>query len=40
MEDLHNYVDPITQKNASLVATDVIEIIREQADFLDSQNYL
>ena len=37
MEDLHNYVDPITQKNASLVASDVIEIIREQADFLDSQ---
>lgn len=37
MEDLHNYVDPITQKNASLIATDVIEIIREQADFLDSQ---
>jgi ribonucleoside-diphosphate reductase alpha chain len=37
MEDLHTYVDPITQKNASLVASDVIEIIREQADFLDSQ---
>lgn len=37
MEDLHTYVDPITGQNASLVATDVIEIIREQAEFLDSQ---
>jgi len=37
MEDLHNYIDPITGQNASLVATDVIEIIREQAEFLDSQ---
>ena len=37
MEDLHNYIDPITGQDASLVATDVIEIIREQAEFLDSQ---
>jgi ribonucleoside-diphosphate reductase alpha chain len=37
MEDLHTYVDPITGQNASLVATDVIEIIRDQAEFLDSQ---
>ena len=37
MEDLHNYIDPITGQSASLVATDVIEIIREQAEFLDSQ---
>lgn len=37
MEDLHNYIDPITGQNAYLVATDVIEIIREQAEFLDSQ---
>lgn len=37
MEDLHNYVDPITGENASLIAGDVIEIIRENAEFLDSQ---
>lgn len=37
MEDLYNYVDPITGDNASLIAGDVIEIIRENAEFLDSQ---
>ena len=37
MEDLHTYMDPITGAVASLVATDVIEIIRENAEFLDSQ---
>ena len=37
MEDLYTYVDPITGKNASLVANDVIEIIRDNAEFLDSQ---
>jgi ribonucleoside-diphosphate reductase alpha chain len=37
MEDLHTYVDPVTGENASLVANDVIEIIRENAEFLDSQ---
>ena len=37
MEDLYTYVDPITGENASLVANDVIEIIRENAEFLDSQ---
>ena len=37
MEDLHTYVDPITGENASLVANDVIEIIRDNAEFLDSQ---
>ena len=37
MEDLYKYVDPITGENASLVANDVIEIIRENAEFLDSQ---
>ena len=37
MEDLYNYIDPITGENASLIATDVIEIIRENAEFLDSQ---
>mgnify|MGYP005673269471 FL=1 len=37
MEDLYTYVDPITGDDASLVAKDVIEIIRENAEFLDSQ---
>jgi ribonucleoside-diphosphate reductase alpha chain len=37
MEDLYTYVDPITGENASLVANDVIEIIRDNAEFLDSQ---
>ena len=36
MEDLYNYVDPITGEIASLLATDVIEIIRENSEFLDS----
>ena len=37
MEELHTYLDPITGAVASLVATDVIEIIRENAEYLDSQ---
>ena len=37
MEDLYTYVDPITGENASLIANDVIDIIRENAEFLDSQ---
>ncbi len=37
MEDLHTYVDPKTGESASLVAKDVIEIIRENAEYLDSQ---
>jgi ribonucleoside-diphosphate reductase alpha chain len=37
MEELYTYVDPITGENASLVANDVIEIIRDNAEFLDSQ---
>lgn len=37
MEDLYTYIDPITGENASLIATDVIEIIRDNAEFLDSQ---
>ena len=37
MEDLFTYIDPITGENASLVAKDVIEIVRENADFFDSQ---
>ncbi len=37
MSLLHGYVDPITGANASLIADDVIEIVRENAEFLDSQ---
>jgi ribonucleoside-diphosphate reductase alpha chain len=37
MESLHNYVDPVTGESASLIAVDVIEVIRENAEFLDSQ---
>ncbi|MBO74677.1 MAG: ribonucleoside-diphosphate reductase subunit alpha [Flavobacteriales bacterium] len=37
MEDLHTCVDPVTGENASLVANDVIEIIRDNSEFLDSQ---
>lgn len=37
MEDLYNYVDPKTGARASLLAEDVIKVIRENQDFLDSQ---
>ena len=37
MDDLHNYVDPITGDPASLIAEDVHEIIQSNAEFLDSQ---
>lgn len=37
MEDLYNYLDPITGARASLIADDVIELIREHGEFLDSQ---
>jgi len=37
MEDLYNYLDPITGARASLIAEDVIELIREHGEFLDSQ---
>jgi len=37
IEDLYNYVDPITGDPASLIAKDVYEIIQENAEFLDSQ---
>jgi ribonucleoside-diphosphate reductase alpha chain len=37
IEDLYNYVDPITGDPASLIAQDVYEIIQENAEFLDSQ---
>lgn len=36
MELLHNYVDPVTGANASLIATDVMEIVRDNAEYLDS----
>ncbi|MEY5043648.1 MAG: hypothetical protein RJA19_875 [Bacteroidota bacterium] len=37
MEDLFRYVDPVTGENASLIAEDVIEIVRANAAYLDSQ---
>lgn len=37
MNDLYNYVDPITGDPASLIAEDVHEIIQANAEFLDSQ---
>ena len=37
MNDLYNYVDPVTSDPASLIAEDVHEIIQENAEFLDSQ---
>lgn len=36
MFDLYNYVDPKTGENASLLADDVYEIIRDNAEVLDS----
>ena len=36
MRDLHAYVDPKTGENASLIADDVMEIINEHSDQLDS----
>lgn len=36
MTDLHNYKDPVTGEKASLLATDVQEIIQENAELLDS----
>ncbi|UKJ08995.1 ribonucleoside-diphosphate reductase subunit alpha [Solitalea lacus] len=36
MEKLYNYVDPKTGQNAQLLGDDIIEIIRENADILDS----
>ena len=37
MNDLYNYVDPVTGDPASLIAEDVHEIIQENSEFLDSQ---
>ncbi|MBL0340329.1 MAG: ribonucleoside-diphosphate reductase subunit alpha [Bacteroidetes bacterium] len=36
MRDLHDYIDPITKLNSSLIADDVFKIINENADLLDS----
>lgn len=36
MKLLHDYVDPITEANASLIADDVHEIIQKNAELLDS----
>ena len=36
MRDLYNYIDPKTGKKAPLVADDVMEVINEHADLLDS----
>ena len=37
MNDLYNYVDPVTGDPASLIAEDVHQIIQENSEFLDSQ---
>ena len=36
MKDLHEYVDPVTGDNASLIADDVWEIIQKNSELLDS----
>ena len=36
MKALHEYIDPKTEKNASLIANDVIKIIQDNAERLDS----
>jgi ribonucleoside-diphosphate reductase alpha subunit len=36
MEDLYNYIDPKTGQSASLIAEDVIQVIRENRETLDS----
>ena len=37
IDELYNYVDPVTGDPASLIAEDVHEIIQENAEYLDSQ---
>ena len=37
IDELYNYVDPVTGDPASLIAEDVYEIIQENAEYLDSQ---
>jgi ribonucleoside-diphosphate reductase alpha chain len=36
VEDLHNYIDPITGENASLIAEDVYKIVKDNAEYFDS----
>lgn len=36
MHDLHTFIDPKTGKNAALIADDVMAVINEHADLLDS----
>ncbi|MCB9255692.1 MAG: ribonucleoside-diphosphate reductase subunit alpha [Chitinophagales bacterium] len=36
VEDLYNYIDPKTDENASLIAEDVYQIIKDNAEVLDS----
>ena len=36
MEDLHNYVDPVTNERAALIADDVAQLIQDNAEILDS----
>lgn len=37
MQALHEYIDPKTGENASLIADDVYEVIEKNAEYLDSQ---
>ncbi|MBN4082156.1 ribonucleoside-diphosphate reductase subunit alpha [bacterium AH-315-B15] len=36
IEDLYTYIDPITNENASLIAEDVYNIIKDNAEYFDS----
>ncbi len=36
IEDLYYYIDPINGENAALIATDIFELIKENAELLDS----
>jgi len=36
VEDLHNYIDPITGDPASLIAEDVYKIVKDNAEYFDS----
>lgn len=35
IEDLYNYIDPITGENASLIAEDVYTVVKDNAEFFD-----
>jgi len=36
MHELYTYIDPVTGANASLIADDVMDIVKEHGEFLDS----